>query len=711
MPFGAVAAVASALSAAFLALDWKTWLSDIAHYISSPASIPFPLGAIPVVLGLILVIVLFLRNAGSAAGRAMELGSSSSFREVPIPPEQREEILRPVDGREGGIRIWRKDGVSTVTEAVIPAAPSLTPPAPTPFIRNMLAAFMLLVVTMMLFRHPLFYFYDRVVLYASLIIYWPLSPPTALATLSVTHTVPDYILIVYLSFLVAFLLASGVITSERFPRRTVRGAIAIVLAYPVLAALSDAFFFSSVDPFSRSAVLVIRGIIGGVFVGGLVLWTTEQPRPVRVAPQRPAEVGVVAVFFLSVAASLVLALGLLYLLFRYVGIGHHLLPIGVLLLLPQVALTIWALIGRGAYHYYARQRPVPPVTVYHPPVSVVIPAFNEAAGIEETIRAVDVAAAKYPGVTEIIVGNDGSSDQTLSVAIRAILELKHAKGAVVDLPHGGKAHVLNSILRVATGDIVIRIDADTRLSAEWGFAAMIPHFADPNIGGVQGLILPLQQTGWTRRLRILEIAWNHLFLRPATMGLRATQVVDGAFSAFRRSDLLAVGGWVEWNGEDTEITLRLQRLGYRMRLETEAAAFEDVPENYAKLERQRIRWNRGGIYARYRHLYSSLSGPWAYGGLASLYWLALFVRSGLRSGLYVYVVLVAVFIPTLFHLAVILAILLIPRTIIISVLLTRYHRARWIPWALAWPAFSVVKQHFAVKAWGTMFPGEATEYA
>jgi len=702
---------AVALAAAVLGVALPSYLTGpLSRLIAAVRTLGVPLGAIPVVLSLILGLVVFVRSTQRRVAQAPGIEPMAPYHEIALSTEEMESAAHQPAGTAGVVHVWRKDRINGIAERYVPKAPSLVPPPPTPFVRNLLVAFSLLVISIMVYRHPFFAAYDFIVQWVGTAVYWPLAYTTVLTGLSGAR-IPDYIFVVYFSFILAFLLSSGVVTTERFDRAHVRQAIAIAVIYPVVSILADAVFFTVGEPFSHSAVLLARGILGGVFVAALVLTTVRLPQIVSVRPIVDPEPGVMLLFFLALAASTVLGLGILYLVFRFVGIGHVLLPIGILLLLPLVTLMIWAMIGRAIYSYHLTHRPPPPLTVFHPPVTIIIPAYNESAGIAATIRSVDAAARLYPGPTEILVGNDGSTDGTLPIAVREILALRHATGAVVDLPHGGKANVLNAMLRVAQGEILIRIDADTRLSSTLGFAKVVPHFADPDIGGVQGLILPLQDEGWTRRLRFIEIAWNHMFLRRATMGYRACQVIDGAFSSFRRSDLLAAGGWVEWNGEDTEITIRLQRQGLRMRYEPEAAAFEDVPSDYAKLERQRLRWNRGGIYARYRHLYPSFAGTWAYGAPAMFYWLALFIRSGLRSGLYLYVVLAALFVPTILHLAFILLLLLIPRGIVLAYYFVKFHRGRWIGWIFAYPVFSVIKQQFAVKAWGTMFPGEAEEYA
>ncbi|MCI4360929.1 MAG: glycosyltransferase family 2 protein, partial [Thermoplasmata archaeon] len=445
----------------------------------------------------------------------------------------------------------------------------------------------------------------------------------------------------------------------------------------------------------------------------LLFATLAFPGPITVTRRWPRAPNTFVLFFGSLGLSLILAIVALYFLYHSAGLGRNLVPFAILLLIPVTALTIWGGVGRILYDRELFLRPVPDVATYHPRVSVIIPAYNEGHGIAAAIRSADTAAGLYPGDAEIIVANDGSHDDTVARAREAIGSLRHATGAVLDLPHGGKSNALNGALSASTGEIIIRVDADARISTTLGFGALVPHFADPEVGGVQGLILPLQQEGWTRKLRFLEIAWNHLYLRRAMMATRSTQVVDGAFCAFRRADLERLGGWVSWNGEDTEITLRFQRMGYRTRFETAAAAFEDVPSNYSGLRKQRIRWNRGGLFAHRRHLPGLFSDAPEFGSLAILLWFSFFVRGGLRTLIWVYALMLTILLglPTLLDVALIAAILLVPRGIAIGYYLVKYGRWQMLPYIAMWPIAGSIKQYFALESYGSMLPGSSPEFA
>ncbi len=284
---------------------------------------------------------------------------------------------------------------------------------------------------------------------------------------------------------------------------------------------------------------------------------------------------------------------------------------------------------------------------------------------------------------------------------------------VVDLPHAGKSNGLNGALALATGEIVIRLDADTFVSERLGFSAIIPHFADPEVGGVQGAIHPRQRKGWTRKLRALEIAWGHYFQRPAIMGARSGEVIDGLFSAFRRKDLVALGGWVPWNGEDTELSMRIQRLGYRVRIEFGARAYEDVPENYDALRKQRVRWARGILMANGQHYPSLVGDTPEFAGLGVLLWFLTFARSGVRSLVYVFLVLLLLVlgVHALIDVAYLLLLALAIRAVPLAYFLVKMERWDMLPWIPFFPIASVIKQSFRFEAFGLMGPEANHEYA
>lgn len=620
-------------------------------------------------------------------------------------------VGRAHTGAPRALTVWRPEGVWRSKEEWVPITTAVPPPIRIPFARNLVIAFAVLVLALVTVRNEFFFGYDLVVRSVGQLLYWPLPWPGVIPSPTPSTLAPDYIFLMYLALLSAFLVASGVPYSSRYPASVRRLVLALVVLYVPTEVLVDVTYFTINEPFTASAFFLVRGFFGGTFFAMVLFATLVLPAPLRIGrPKRRDRLSIVT-FVATGTLSLLTGGAILFVLFRYFGLGRFFVPFAVLLLLPLIALVVFGLIGRVLYEIELGHHPTVPLTVFAPSVTIIIPAYNEAVGIAQAIRSADAAAAQYPGEVELLIGNDGSTDRTSEIARAEVAALRHVKGAVVDLPHGGKSNALNGALRVAHGEIIVRLDADSRMSEAMGFNAIVGHFWNPRVGGVQGQLLPLQSTGWTRQLRMMEIAWAHLFLRRGLMATRTAQVVDGAFCAFRRANLLAVGGWVPWNGEDTEVTLRLQRAGYRMRFEPGATAYEDVPENLAALRRQRIRWNRGGLFAHQRHFPSFFSPTPEYGGLALAFWFLLFIRSGMRSLIYLYAILVVLYLPTVLHILVIAALLLIPRAIVIGYYMVRSHRARHLPWLGLWPFAAAIKAHFAVESFGTMLPGAIPEFS
>jgi len=594
----------------------------------------------------------------------------------------------------------------------------VSPNAPLPrarrFVAVLVAAFVGLSAFQLAFFSELFLPYDHLVGYAGTILFWPEPWPGVYAVNSVSELVPDYIFPMYLAAMAAFALAGGLVYRRpALPSGRGLRALGLILLYVGVEVVLDAVFFTVPGQSVRNLAIVVRTMTGGVFLSGVVFCTLCLPTPQRVTARFRRDPEALLQFFGTGVVAILLAGIAIVLVDQFLADSVIPLPFTLLLLLPLVTLETFIALNRPLYFRQLRRRPLPSVEEYHPSVSILMPAFNEERWIADAIRHADVAAGQYPGSVEILVGNDGSTDRTSELARGAIAALQNARGMVIDLPHAGKSNGLNGALALASGEIVIRLDADTFVSERLGFAAIIPHFADPTVGGVQGAVHPRQRKGWTRKLRALEIAWGHYFQRPAVMGARSGEVIDGLFSAFRRKDLVALGGWVPWNGEDTELSMRIQRLGYRVRIEFGARAYEDVPANYDALRRQRVRWARGMLMANGQHYPSLVSRTPEFAGLGVLIWFLTFARSGVRSLVYVFVVLLLLLlgVHALVDVAYIFLIALATRAVPLAYFLGKMGRWDMLPWIPFFPIAGVIKQSFRFEAYGLMGPEANHEYA
>ena len=245
-----------------------------------------------------------------------------------------------------------------------------------------------------------------------------------------------------------------------------------------------------------------------------------------------------------------------------------------------------------------------------PPIAILAPAHNEAAGIEQSVRS--LLALQYP-VFEVIVINDGSKDATLQTLIDAF-ELKktdrlydeicphqpiiaiyespnQSRLTVIDKKNGGKADALNAGINLSRAPILCSIDADGILETDALMRVSQPFVESPEetiaAGGTirivngckvkDGLlsevdlsdrVLPLVQT--------MEYLRAFLFGRLGWSPINALLIISGAFGVFYKERVIAAGGYKgDLVGEDMEMVVRLHN---RMREEKRPYKIAFVPD-------------------------------------------------------------------------------------------------------------------------------------
>jgi len=292
-----------------------------------------------------------------------------------------------------------------------------------------------------------------------------------------------------------------------------------------------------------------------------------------------------------------------------------------------------------------------------PPMTILVPAFNEAATIVDSVRA--LLALHYPRFSVVVV-NDGSSDATMARLEAAFAleasphtgtgELGHAPLAgvygsarhtnllVLDKANGGKADALNAGINFVETEIFCSVDADSLLEAD-SLLRVVQSFVDDPLrtvaaGGTVRVangcsvkagrvkevrlpkkLLPLLQTiEYLRAFMMARLAWGRL---------GALMIVSGAFGIFRRDVVIEVGGYsLGTVGEDLEIIMKIHRRmraagrDYVIEFVPEPVCWTQVPEDMSILAAQRIRWQRGALESFARH--KGIFGRPRYGRVGAL---------------------------------------------------------------------------------------------
>jgi biofilm PGA synthesis N-glycosyltransferase PgaC len=259
------------------------------------------------------------------------------------------------------------------------------------------------------------------------------------------------------------------------------------------------------------------------------------------------------------------------------------------------------------------------------PLAVIVPAYNEAATIADTIRSL-LAQTLLPA--EIIVVDDCSNDGTGGVA--------RALGVTVVRPPrntGSKAGAQNYALSRVRMPWVMAIDADTVLAAD-AIEKLAAAFDDPTVVAACGFVLPRRvRTVWERG-RYVEYLFAFTFYKQVQDYYDKPLISSGCFSMYRAEVLRECGGWpARTLAEDMDLTWTFYEAGHRVRFVPEAVCYPIEPHNFAYMSRQLRRWSHGFVQNLKVHWRTLLHVPFLRSAVAVAVWDAI-----VASLLYLFVV-------------------------------------------------------------------------
>ena len=287
-----------------------------------------------------------------------------------------------------------------------------------------------------------------------------------------------------------------------------------------------------------------------------------------------------------------------------------------------------------------------------PPVSLLVPAYNEEATIASSVRS--LLQLDYPDF-EIVVVNDGSKDGTLAALSAAFdlepypeaywqrLAAKPVRGIyrsrttaslrVIDKENGGKADALNVGINASRYPYFCAIDADSILQRDSLQRVVEPFVDDPTTVASGGTVRIANgctvSGGHLERVelpgnplalfQIVEYLRAFLFGRLGWATLNAVLIISGAFGVFRKDVIVAAGGYrADTIGEDMELIVRLHRVlrergePYSIHFVPDPVCWTEAPEDLKVLKGQRIRWQRGlaeSLHRNARLLRTGGGGP------------------------------------------------------------------------------------------------------
>jgi peptidoglycan-N-acetylglucosamine deacetylase len=252
---------------------------------------------------------------------------------------------------------------------------------------------------------------------------------------------------------------------------------------------------------------------------------------------------------------------------------------------------------------HKRQEKPPFSPTYRPHVSIVVPAYREESVVCFTIHT--LLASDYGGEFEIIMVDDGSPDRTFDLAKENFKGYPQVR--VYQKPNGGKASALNYGIEKAQGEIIIALDADTIFPKD-AIRLLIRHFENPQVGAVAGNAKVGNRINLVTRWQALEYVISQNLDRRAFALFNCITVVPGAIGAWRKSDVLAAGGFsTDTLAEDQDLTIGIRKMGQIIAYEENALCYTEAPDTLATLAKQRFRWAFGTLQCAWKHRDALLS--------------------------------------------------------------------------------------------------------
>ena len=275
---------------------------------------------------------------------------------------------------------------------------------------------------------------------------------------------------------------------------------------------------------------------------------------------------------------------------------------GFIFYYPLMMAYVW-MIGALIYYFLWERKDGDteadmPVLNHYPPVSILVPCYNEGEHIRETIEY--LLRQKYPNF-EIVAINDGSKDNTL--AILRSLGQQYERVRVVNLDvNQGKAMALKAGALMTPNEYLVCIDGDALLAPEavnW----MMRHFlADTNVGAITGNPRIRTRSTLLGKIQVGEFSAIVGLIKRAQRTYGRVFTVSGVIAAFRKSALHEVGYWSnDMVTEDIDISWKLQLSGWAIRFEPNALCWVLMPETLNGLWKQRLRWSQGGAEVLLRY--------------------------------------------------------------------------------------------------------------
>lgn len=252
---------------------------------------------------------------------------------------------------------------------------------------------------------------------------------------------------------------------------------------------------------------------------------------------------------------------------------------------------------------FMRRENFPFDSAYQPPVTIIIPAYNEVKVINKTLES--VLASDYPDL-KVIVVDDGSSDGTEAVV--ADWESRDRRVRLIRQENHGKWYAEDHALDAVDSDIFVIVDADTLLHKD-AVKYLVQPFCDEAVGASAGTVEIGNRDNVITACQMIEYKISQNVMRRAYEVFNGILVVPGAIGAWRKTAVIK-SGLVSGDTitEDADLTVALHRSGYKVVYAPLAKSYTEAPNSVGAFMQQRLRWSLGMLQVAWKHRGSITEG-------------------------------------------------------------------------------------------------------
>ncbi len=371
------------------------------------------------------------------------------------------------------------------------------------------------------------------------------------------------------------------------------------------------------------------------------------------------------------------------------------------------------------------------------PVSVIIPAHNEATIIVNTVE--NALKLNYPN-HEVVVVDDGSTDDTIPVLARhfrlhrvdkhgakhlgseQILGVyesaEHPNLVVVAKENGRRADAINAGVTFSRYPLLCVIDADCVIEADGLLRMARPFLVDSRLAAAAGVVRPsnglvledgvIMERGLPRTLlglnQEIEYARSFQWARTGLSRLQSMLCISGALLLIKKTVFEAVGGsWPQAITDDMEFAIRVNGRIYdrknkhreRLVFAPDAVSYTEVPEKLWLYASQRNRWQRGILQSLFRNWRMILNPRYGWTGLFGMPFFIIFEALAPLVEILAYILAIVLLIAGIATVKEVLAMVFLAYTAgvfltLLAVLITESSRLRTASWADFWKMIAAI---------------------